>query len=282
MAKEKAQNGRVQLWKLGALTLTAAAVVFAIGPPNLLLGDNIGGQSRGSDRIPRPLNITTTFNAADDLAFWDNWLGSRGGEWHEDYAKRTQLRELSEEIRALVLKTNTAFGTPKAARILDVAPGPLTALGTLWPGVDIELRVMDPSAEAYQRLLAKHKVSPPVIPEAGMMTGIAEKYAESYFDVVNLPDSLKKSSDPLDTLFQCMRSTRPGGHVLMGHANDQAPWHLEFVDGTIFFIHEKVWTNVTAVFEGVADLAINVNHQWVKLTMTKRHTSLAFVIEELN
>jgi SAM-dependent methyltransferase len=228
------------------------------------------------------VKITPTFSTADDLAFWDNWIGSRGGEWHDDYATRTRKHDLSEEFRALITKTQMNTGKPKTARILDVAPGPLTALGTLWPGVDVELRVMDPSAEAYQRLLAKHKVVPPVTPDAGSMTGIADKYSENFFDVVNLPDSLKKSSDPLETLLQCTRSIRPGGHVVLGHATELAPWHLEHVDGTVYLIHDKVWTNVTAVFEGLADLEINVDHLWVKLKITKLHTSSAFVIEDFS
>jgi SAM-dependent methyltransferase len=162
----------------------------------------------------------------DEVAFWDHWLETRGFNWPEDYARKTNPRArvliprrfLPPEARRV---TRFLPGRRPRLSILDVGSGPLSIVGTRLPGVDVELVPTDPLADRYRELLARHGVAAPVETRACAAESLADELGEERFDVVYCQNALDHSADPLAGLEQMTRAVKPGRWVVLKHTLDE-------------------------------------------------------------
>jgi SAM-dependent methyltransferase len=214
------------------------------------------------------VQVQEFYDEAEQIAFWDRWLASQGGEWRNDFLMRTQRHPLSKNIHPMA--SNYDPNTSNVLRILDVAPGPLTHVGTEWAGGKVELRVIDPNAREYIRLLNMYNIHPPVAPEHAAMTEVARRCGNQTFDVIIMSDSLRKSANPMETLLQCARLLRPGGHMVVGHSKDKALWHLEEIEGSAIFTYNYQFVNISAILSTAVNITIDSSQDtWVSMRLSR-------------
>ena len=98
-----------------------------------------------------------------ERGFWSNWLSSRDGEWPEDFASRFDPElELQPQLHRHLIEP---LGEPP--RVFDVGAGPASVVSKRLDGTPIELVPVDPLAESYDDLLARHGVHVPVATVGG-------------------------------------------------------------------------------------------------------------------
>jgi SAM-dependent methyltransferase len=152
----------------------------------------------------------------DEIAFWQQWADTRGGQWPQDYANRIDPGFPLQPHIARWLDPSAA-----RVRILDVGAGPATYVGRRWEGHEVELVAVDALAERYDAAL-RFRDALPVRTLQCETERLTERFPEGSFDFVNARNTLDHSYDPLECIRQMLRVARPGGHVGLWHFADEA------------------------------------------------------------
>lgn len=153
---------------------------------------------------------------ASEIAFWQNWIDTKGGQWPEEYASRFDP--------AFPLQPWVAKWLDPAApvsRILDVGAGPLTFLGKSWEGHAIEITAVDALADQYNEFL-RFSQAPPVRSQRCDTERLTEKFPAGHFDFASARNTLDHSYDPMECIRQMCLVTRPGGHIGLWHFANEA------------------------------------------------------------
>src|SRR4051794_7587595 len=72
----------------------------------------------------------------EEVGYWDEWLATKGGKWHEDYRFRF---DPSAEVKDPALLEALAEVNGDEISILDVGAGPASAVGCRFPGKKLSL-----------------------------------------------------------------------------------------------------------------------------------------------
>lgn len=138
----------------------------------------------------------------EELKFWNNALKDGGRNWvRSEYDERMNPAfELQPELRELI---EAAPGAE--VRILDVGCGPLTRIGKVWPGRQLEIVAVDPLGAEYVQLLNRLGLRPPVLPRVGHGEKLTETYPRDYFDLAYASNSLDHSYSPCARSRRCSR-----------------------------------------------------------------------------
>ena len=149
-------------------------------------------------------------NLNTEIDFWDRYLKTKGLEWKEGFQTRINpLTPIDPHIEELLPVGEVS--------ILDVGAGPLTCLGKVSEGRRIDLTAVDPLAAAYDKLLAKYDVVPPlrtVYAKAEILTPVFRK---NQFDLVHARNCIDHSFNPLQAFEQMLEVVKIGGFVIALH-----------------------------------------------------------------
>jgi SAM-dependent methyltransferase len=154
-------------------------------------------------------------NLTEELDFWRGWLTLMLSGDKPEYAKRLESGYIPDFITDLL--RSPPEGDIKA---LDVGSGPLTTLGGLWRGGPVQLVAVDALADEYNQLMAELGVVPVVAPSAVRGENLVDAFGDDAFDVTHAANALDHCEDPIATVIQMMRVTRPGGVMVLFHTVD--------------------------------------------------------------
>jgi SAM-dependent methyltransferase len=148
-----------------------------------------------------------------EVGFWDICLATRGMGDPADFARRLAPDQpLQDHLKKLLPPSDG-----RAYRILDVGAGPLTTVGKVCDGQRIDLHCIDPLSSAYDALLEKNGITPPVRTKYGEAEQVGQMFAEGSFDLVHAANSLDHAHDPVAAIKAAARVVRPGGYVFLEH-----------------------------------------------------------------
>ena len=227
----------------------------------------------------------------DELSFWDHWLETRGYNWPEDYDRKTDPdAPILIPRRFLPAPAHGAARFLPGARprisILDVGSGPLSIVGTRLRGVDVELVPVDPLADRYTELLARHGVKAPVPTRRCAAESLADELGEGRFDVVHCQNALDHSADPLAGLVQMTKVVKPGCWIVLKHTLDEGEtesyvglhdWNFNLEDGRFV-----IWRPGERIYpDEHLDLAERIEteivdedgYRWVRVGILRRESA---------
>jgi len=175
----------------------------------------------------------------EEVQFWDHVLATRGAEWKDVYPMRYDPEwPLQDYLCSLVAAPPGAV-----VRILDVGAGPLTILGKKWAGRTVDITALDPNADAYDRLLNKHGVTPPIRTRLGYAELLTTVVPQSSFDLVHSRNAIDHSRDAVLAIEQMVGCAKPGSWVFLNHSIREAEkeaysgshqWNLYPRDGAFY------------------------------------------------
>ena len=174
--------------------------------------------SPNRDATPEDPESAWQAGVLPEIAFWDDFMATGGGQWPDDYQRRIDPQQpLQEHIMSAL-----GEAAARELKILDVGAGPLTHLGKVWPGHVLSITAIDPLADAYAELLAKHQIVPPIPTEQGFAERLVEQFGENQFDLVHARNCIDHGLDPVRAIEQMVAVAKPGGVVYMHHAINEA------------------------------------------------------------
>jgi SAM-dependent methyltransferase len=208
-----------------------------------------------------------------EMAFWESWMASNGLIWPETYKDALDpKRPLQEYLKALI--HHGPF-----IDILDVGAGPLTVIGRVWDFHVINTTAIDPLADEYTKLLARHNVVAPVPTQLCAGERLLEKFKPNTFDLAHAQNSLDHSFDPVLIIHNMLDVVKPGGAVFLNHAVREADtqhheglhrWNFyQDTYGDFCIEGPETLENISQRFKDVADITVNVPG-WIQVVMVKR------------
>lgn len=152
-----------------------------------------------------------------EINFWSSWVRDEGGEWPKEFKERFDP-ELPLQSYITVLLDSQAT----EVRILDVGAGPLTIVGKVWPGHDVELIAVDALGDQYTGMLAKKGLKAPVPTEVCNTEELTQRFSLDQFDLVHVRNALDHGFDPMHGIAQMLSVVKKGGVVTMYHFANEA------------------------------------------------------------
>lgn len=207
-----------------------------------------------------------------EIAFWEDWLAGK-----TRYAEDRALRLSSERpfpwwARPLIP------GNPKRIRVLDVGAGPVTALGNVWDDRQITIVPVDPLAEAYDRVLAKHGLTPPTRTIKGMGENLVEQFGRGAFDFAYACNCLDHAVDPIECYRQMLAVLKPACSLVTFHEANEAEhqayeglhqWNFRVQDGRLVVWNREGEWDVVDACDDVESFDIEADRQYIKFTLTR-------------
>jgi SAM-dependent methyltransferase len=155
----------------------------------------------------------------EETGFWDYWLATHGEKWPEEYRDRF---DREAEVTDPALRELLASMQEDTVTILDVGAGPATTVGLRFEGMRLAVTAVDPLAGEYDRLLARHGVSPPVRTEEVEGEQLLERFGPAAFDIAYSRNALDHAVDPMRIIENMVKVVRPAGYVLLRHVRNEA------------------------------------------------------------
>jgi len=152
-------------------------------------------------------------------------------------------------------------------RVLDVGSGPFSKVGNVSNRVNIILFACDPLAFAYQLLLQKYNMSPPIIPEFALAERLSETYAENSFNIVCMNNALDHSYNPDIAVNELLRVVKIGGVVRLYHKVNEAEyekyeglhqWNISDEDGQFIIWNKSTKLNMSEILSEYANVTSQI------------------------
>jgi glycosyltransferase involved in cell wall biosynthesis len=156
--------------------------------------------------------------APDEMAFWANYLATKGSDWPGDYAHRF---DPNADVADSVLCDRLENIPGSTVELLDVGAGPVTQIGYTLRGRKLRITAVDPLADAYNRLLDAHGLMPPVRTISGSGERLVEQFGKDRFDVAYARNSVDHSPDPIRVIEQMLCVVTRGGMVILRHYRNE-------------------------------------------------------------
>ncbi len=160
------------------------------------------------------LNSDWNASLPAELQFWDWALKDGARNWDQGEWKNCSNPELElqSELKALIPAPSGA-----TIRILDVGSGPLTRVGKKWADRQVQVVPVDPLADQYNALLARHGIKPIVPALFAHGEKLLETFDAGSFDLAYASNSLDHTYDPLLVIRQMLGVVKPLHYVYLWH-----------------------------------------------------------------
>jgi SAM-dependent methyltransferase len=173
-------------------------------------------RSRIKDLLRMP-QVERSVALKGEVQFWRNWLSTTGMYWPEDFRARLDPeRRLDGHLAPFIDRVDTEH-----VRILDVGSGPLTKLGKTHPAKRLEITATDLLAKEYDRLLAELRIVPPVRTVYADAEELVREFGPDAFDIVHGQNCIDHTADPQRAIEHMVAVARPGGFVVLYHAENE-------------------------------------------------------------
>lgn len=148
----------------------------------------------------------------NEVGYWDTWFETKGGDWPDDFNHRLDPNSLLQDDVLECIDTDKTD-----IKILDVGAGPLTILGKKWANHNIEIIACDALSDQYDKLLAKHGITPLVRTQLCRSEELSERFAPNSFDFSYARNTLDHGLDPMDAILEMINVVKPGHNILIEH-----------------------------------------------------------------
>jgi SAM-dependent methyltransferase len=154
--------------------------------------------------------------------------------------------------------------------IVDVGAGPLTTLGTEFPGKRIRLTPIDPLADEYDRVLREVGITPPVKTIQCAGEDLLARFGPDYFDIAFSENALDHAPNPLAIVQNMLAVVKPGRFVVLNHFRNEGEhssyghlhqWNFDERDGRCWLWRDREHHDIAAVLLGKATVNCRREHR---------------------
>ena len=211
---------------------------------------------------------------SDELAWWREYLVTKGLQWPEDYRNRLNSQEPLQDYVIQCLDAAEA-----TVALLDVGAGPMTFLGKRWQGRTVHITAVDPLASQYDQLLTEFGIAPSIRTQPGESEHLLDCFPPNYFDLVHMRNALDHSYDPVLGLQQMLGVVKAGCYVLLAHHVNEGEkgnyaglhqWNLCVDNNNLVIWNSHTQVCVNDALGDSAQVTASVDGDWVWVRLRKR------------
>jgi SAM-dependent methyltransferase len=213
--------------------------------------------------VPQSAHSKWKGGIKSELSYWDNFVHLKGYEWRDTYHDRLDPDAPLQPRPAALLPESVEW-----VSILDVGAGPLSYLGKKCEGRNIVITAVDPLANDYNEMLARHGIEPPVKTQPVAAEELHKKFAANTFDLVFARNCIDHSYDPEKAILQMIQVAKLGCYVLLEHTPDEAErqnydalhqWNFSMSEKGDFLIRSKHQAlNFTEKYADICDTTCEI------------------------
>lgn len=213
-------------------------------------------------------------NIDSEVDYWRGFIKARGGEWKEMWDTRM---DPDREFPAM-LHNMVAAEPGEDIYAIDVGSGPLTVLGSRWPGKTVHITAVDPLADQYMALFGEEGLQPPTPPQRCDGEQLLERFGPGKFHVAVAINCLDHSYDPVAAITQMVAITKPNGTVWLSHRANEAEseryqglhqWNFDEDDGHFIIWNPKSRTDMNEVLGPRCSIQCWHDGEWLQVTIKK-------------
>lgn len=168
-------------------------------------------------KIPQSSTSRWKGGISSEVAYWEDWFRRKGYQCGDTYQDRLDPNQpLQLHVSKVVPDSLTEVN------ILDVGAGPLTYLGKVMAGKQINITAVDPLARDYDQILKRHDIQPIVRTTELEAEKLTSKFPKNSFDVVFARNSLDHSHDPELAVSQIIEVLKEERVALLQHRINEA------------------------------------------------------------
>lgn len=214
-----------------------------------------------------------------EIQYWDTWFQTKGHKWANDY-----LNRLNPD---LPLQKNIAsyLNHLEEIHILDIGAGPLTILGKVLNGKQINITAVDPLAEEYDEILSKYNIEPLVRTEKLDAEELTKQFSANTFDLIYARNSIDHAYNPEKAILQMIDILKNGSYIILEHRENEAikekysglhQWNFSSSEEGDFLISSQFkTTNVTRKYQNLAAIKCKLldeekKFRWLVTTIQKK------------
>jgi SAM-dependent methyltransferase len=155
------------------------------------------------------------------LRHWTRWLSPETGPKAVVEERLRPDRALADwAVRALPDRA-------VKVRILDLAPGPLTAIGPQASGLEVDVVAIDDLAQPLNELLSVQRLTAPVPVQFGTIEDVLTRFGPESFDLITSFNGMDFTDDPIACYRQLIPCLKPGGAIITFHEIPEDSRRLE-------------------------------------------------------
>lgn len=201
-----------------------------------------------------------SFALQDEIQFWRNWFVTSGLQWPQDFHERFNPDQpIQDHIVTYIDRLDS-----ECIHILDVGSGPLTKLGKKHPSKQLVITATDLLAGEYDRLLAEFEIKPLVRTIYADAERLVDQFGQNAFDIVHGQNCIDHTVNPLQAIEQMLAVCKPGGFVVLYHAENEGQREMyrqlhqwDFIcENSLFMIRDRRGrkTNVTKKLASLCEI----------------------------
>lgn len=207
-------------------------------------------------------------NLYQEIGYWQQMID---GSFHKkDWVDGFRRRVVGIDICPVHLHKYLQGG----GKILDVGAGPVTVLGKVLQGTELNITAIDPLAKEYQQLFESNNIKPAVETVYGEAENLLAYFLPASFSFVYSRNALDHSYNPLNSIQKMIRVCCPGGFVVIENVINAGlnenykglhQWNFMPVDNDLV-----IWTSngygklLSHYIDGYTSLSVSVhNEKWV-------------------
>ena len=155
--------------------------------------------------------------------------------------------------------------------ILDVGAGPISALGTEYPGKKLNIKAVDPLADIYNNILSEYGMVPRVVTEKLDGERLSDSLSLNSFDLVYSRNALDHSYDPIGCIDEILKVLKDNCYCVLDQFPNEGTganwrglhqWDFYREDETFFIAdRNKNIINVNKHYENRADI-VCAKYDW--------------------
>ena len=153
--------------------------------------------------------------------------------------------------------------------MIDVGSGPLSTLGTRFPGKHVHLIAVDPLADEYNALLQRRGIDPPVRPIPCAGEDLLDHFAPASFHIAFSENALDHAADPVRVIRNMFELVKPAGFVILDHGRNTGEyaaygqlhqWNFDERNGRCILWRGTHEHDLVKEFGGAAELHCRLQH----------------------
>ncbi len=193
-----------------------------------------------------------------EIEFWRHWIATGGDRWPDEFAER-----MNPETPLQPCIVEYLDPTSDSVKILDAGAGPLTYLGKVWPGHQVEVLAVDALADSYDTLLAEHGIEPPVRTLACETERLSDRFPANHFDLCYVRNALDHGYNPIRGIRQLLEVVKPGCCAVLEHFvnegekaeyHDLHQWNISVEEGDMIIWNPNVRHSVREETQDIGEI----------------------------
>jgi SAM-dependent methyltransferase len=215
----------------------------------------------------------------EELRFWHDVIFNTGVQpqaYHDELMGRLAPRPFRRDLAAYLPVVNE--GT---IRVLDVAAGPISVLGSQLAGQDLEIVAIDALADGFNKMLVEAAIQPPVTTQFCEAEKISERFPESSFDLALIRNALDHCYDPIAVINSVFKVLKPNGAlVIEGFVNEAEfenyaglhQWNIDYRGGQLTIFSKTGLFEIPTGINLSASLSVPIydpKSRWIKAVLRK-------------